>query len=228
VLHRLLQHEEVEHVTIVEIDLDVMRTAARYFDFADALRQELEVSGSGARSSGRIRVEVDDAVQWVGNAAAKPTEERPGPFDLVVIDSTDFSVGSEWSPDTYAQIKMLMRKGDGGHSIMLANLDTPFLSSGHVTPAVQLLVPLFSHVEPYLVNQPEFATGSYAFMFASDGIDPLDPNAVDWGSWEEKKKKKHLETFYYNRAVHSAAFALPQFFRDAGKNKAIALHRHVT
>ena len=32
----------------------------------------------------------------------------------------------------------------------------------------------------YLVTQPEFATGSYAFMLCSDGIDPLDLAAVDW------------------------------------------------
>ena len=180
-----------------------------------------------------MSIVVDDAPRWVMDQSSRPVASRPI-FDLVIIDSTDFSVGGEWSLQTYAQIKLLMR-ADGRDSIMLANLDSPFLSSAHVSPAVQILTPLFKHVHPYLIAQPEFATGSYAFMFCSDGIDPLPSDAkaeakpaatgsadgnredlamtdgVDWVGWEQKQ----LQTRYYNREVHRAAFALPQFFVEA-------------
>lgn len=184
----------------------------------------------------RVTVVVDDATKWVMAQSSQPAPSRPV-FDLIVIDSTDFSVGGQWSPQTYAQIKLLMR-GGGRDSIMLANLDSPFLSSAHVTPAVQILTPVFKHVRPYLITQPEFATGSYAFMFCSDGIDPLPSESdatpvmtervdgdndkhcksaqvltdgVDWLGWERKR----LPTRYYNREIHRAAFALPQFFAEA-------------
>jgi hypothetical protein len=35
---------------------------------------------------------------------------------------------------------------------------------------MQLLAPLYRHVSPFLVSQPEFATGAYAFVFCSDSI----------------------------------------------------------
>jgi spermidine synthase len=187
-----------------------------------------------SKLSPRVSIVVDDAPRWVMDQSSRPAASRPT-FDLVVIDSTDFSVGGEWSLQTYAQLKLLMR-ANGRDSIMLANLDSPFLSSAHVSPAVQILTPLFKHVRPYLITQPEFATGSYAFMFCSDGIDPLPSEAnvetakpattgsagdntvelavtdgVDWMGWERKR----LQTRYYNREVHRAAFALPQFFAEA-------------
>eukprot|EP01043_Picozoa_sp_COSAG02_P037936 COSAG02_NODE_2886_length_7814_cov_3.379123_6_plen_142_part_00 len=110
---------------------------------------------------------------------------------------------------------------------------------------MQVLTPVFKHVRPYLITQPEFATGSYAFMFCSDGIDPVSrpvpsedaseaptstvdsagsnekglhgqqppvlTDGVDWMGWDHKR----LQTRYYNREVHRAAFALPQFFVEA-------------
>eukprot|EP01043_Picozoa_sp_COSAG02_P007580 COSAG02_NODE_229_length_28128_cov_18.529131_19_plen_207_part_00 len=192
-----------------------------------------------SKMDSRVNIVVGDAPRWVTEQSSRPVASRPI-FDLVVIDSTDFSVGGEWSPETYAQIKLLMR-GAGRDSIMLANLDSPFLSSAHVTPAVQVLSPVFKHVRPYLITQPEFATGAYAFMFCSDGIDPvpsedvseaapsraestngddqdlhgmlppLSTDGVDWIGWDHKR----LQTHYYNREVHRAAFALPQFFAEA-------------
>ena len=110
-----------------------------------------------SKMDSRVNIVVGDAPRWVTEQSSRPVASRPI-FDLVVIDSTDFSVGGEWSPETYAQIKLLMR-GAGRDSIMLANLDSPFLSSAHVTPAVQVLSPVFKHVRPYLITQPEFATG---------------------------------------------------------------------
>jgi hypothetical protein len=95
---------------------------------------------------------------------------------------------------------------------VVANLDTPLLTSSHVTPAVHLLAPLYQHVQPFLIAQPEFATGSYAFIFCSDRVDPGDPSSsVDWARWE----RKAIATSYYNRAVHAAAFALPEFLERA-------------
>ena len=54
---------------------------------------------------------------------------------------------------------------------MLANLDTPFLSSVHVTPAVQLLVPLFAHVQPYLLRAtfPQSETNRGTFRVLKRG-----------------------------------------------------------
>ena len=198
----------------------------------------VNTEADASKISSRVNIIVGDAPSWIEQQSSQPAASRPI-FDLVVIDSTDFSVGGEWSSETYAQIKLLMR-GAGRDSILLANLDSPFLSSAHVTPAVQVLTPVFEHVRPYLITQPEFATGGYAFMFCSDGIDPVPPedaseappsadstgsngkglddvqppvltDGVDWMGWD----RKQLQTRYYNREVHRAAFALPQFFAEA-------------
>jgi hypothetical protein len=52
-------------------------------------------------------------------------------FDLIVIDSTDFSLGGGWTYAVHRQLKSLLRSGAQGYgrSAMVANLDTPFISS---------------------------------------------------------------------------------------------------
>ena len=135
--------------------------------------------------------------------------EQAEQFELIIVDSTDYSVGSAWTAATYRHIRALMRPE---HSVLMANADTPFLSSAHLTPAVRLLAPLFEHVHPLVISQPEFVTGHYSFVFCSATIDPLDHGKIDWqGAWEAAA----VETEYYNAEVHRAVFALPEFLRRA-------------
>ena len=68
----------------------------------------VRVNDGRSTTDPRVSIIVDDATQWVDAQAMRPPASRPV-YDIVVIDSTDFSVGGEWSPQTYAQIKLLMR-----------------------------------------------------------------------------------------------------------------------
>jgi hypothetical protein len=68
----------------------------------------VRVNDGRSTTDPRVSIVVDDATQWVDDQSMRPPASRPV-YDLVVIDSTDFSVGGEWSPQTYAQIKLLMR-----------------------------------------------------------------------------------------------------------------------
>ena len=95
-------------------------------------------------------------------------------------------------------------------SLIVANLDSPMLTSSAVTPAIGSLRTFFGHVQLYTVMQPEFVSGIYCFMVASDRIDAAEAR-VEWKAWE----RKAIQTHYYNRDIHEAAFALPTFLQRA-------------
>ena len=75
-----------------------------------------------------------------------PAEERVL-YDLVIIDTTDWSLGGEWSLDFYVMLSFLMTP----RSLVVANLDTPLLTSSAVMPAVGGLRTVFQHVDLYML-----------------------------------------------------------------------------
>lgn len=193
---RVLKHEEVSSVTLCEIDKVVIDSARTWFS------SQL----NGAFSDPRLTIQVGDATKWVKQESAKIVSGVGRPFDLIVIDTTDWSLGGEWSLDFYVTLSAMM----GPSSLVVTNLDTPLLTASAVTPAVGGLKTVFDHVHLFMVRQPEFVTGSYCFMAASKGLDAREAR-VTWRDWEAKA----IETNYYNEDVHEGAFALPAYLQRA-------------
>ena len=197
---RLLQHEEVAAVTMCEIDQVVVDSSRTWFDSAL----------NAGFNDPRLTLLVGDATAWVRRQSMLPAEERVL-YDLVIIDTTDWSLGGEWSLDFYVMLSFLMTP----RSLVVANLDTPLLTSSAVMPAVGGLRTVFQHVDLYMLYQPEFVTGGYTFMIASAAVGAREAR-VGWEAWDAKA----LTTQYYSRDVHTAAFALPAFLRRAVDNAA--------
>ena len=65
----------------------------------------------------------------------------------------------------------------------------------------------FRRAEPYFVPIPLYPSGMWSFTFASDSA---DPQVFD----DARAARIEASTRYYNRAIHRAAFAQPNFVRN--------------
>jgi spermidine synthase len=71
---------------------------------------------------------------------------------------------------------------------------------------VRTLRTSFKRAEPYFVPIPLYPSGMWSFTFASNNIDPQAFDATRAARVETKAR-------YYNREIHRAAFAQPNFVR---------------
>lgn len=77
VLREVLKHPSVQHVDLVEIDREVIELCRRHMPFLN----------KGAFEDPRTKVSVRDAFDFV--------QEDHAPYDLVVVDATDFYEGED-------------------------------------------------------------------------------------------------------------------------------------
>eukprot|EP01051_Picozoa_sp_SAG22_P024649 SAG22_NODE_6930_length_794_cov_1.227338_1_plen_210_part_10 len=108
---RLLEHEPdvVGSVTLVEIDPLVVETCRRFFGFSQAVLPPVptqRAAGAGsAGGDGRLRLVVADGTAWVsGQQQRQPPLPETERYDIVVVDSTDFSLGSSWTRQVYTAL----------------------------------------------------------------------------------------------------------------------------
>ena len=73
-----------------------------------------------------------------------------------------------------------------------------------VAAASEQMSRLFRHSYIFQCYQPTYASGHYAFMFASNSIHPFVARP-DWEAW----RAKAIPTQYYNPDMHYASFLLP-------------------
>lgn len=74
-LREVLKHQNVEHVTMVEIDLAVV----------DMCKQWLPNHSAGAYDDPRVNLVIDDGVKFVNNTREAPDNS----FDVIISDCTD-------------------------------------------------------------------------------------------------------------------------------------------
>ena len=66
---------------------------------------------------------------------------------------------------------------------------------------------MFPIVKPYFAPIPTYPGGNWCWAFCSKDVDPLETVNILQAAEIEK------ETQYYNRDIHRAAFAVPNFMK---------------
>lgn len=190
----LLKHPTMRRVVIAELDAEVIRMA----------RSHLQSVHRGALDDPRVEIRIGDG--WDSTAALINAGER---FDLVILDLTD--------PDTPAHrlytrdYFMLVRRvlADGG--ALALHIGPPAYRPERVRALLAALQSVFPIVRPLGVHVPLY--GAYWGMaVASNHLDPLAIDPLEASNRIAARQLDHLR--YYNEQVHSALFALPNFFRD--------------
>ncbi len=188
-LREVLRHDDVQQVTQVEIDERVTRLAETYFP-------ELCASNGDPRA----QLLFDDGIAHVAAAA-------PDSLDLILVDSTDPVGPAEglFNVDFYRSCARAL--ADGG--LLVQQTESPLLHLDLIR-AVHRAQSEAGFGTHGLISfpQPVYPSGWWSATVAARGaqLPPLN---------EARARTVEARTQYYNRAIHQAALAQPNFVRDA-------------
>ena len=127
--------------------------------------------------------------------------DHPDTFDLIIVDSSD-PIGPGEGLFTHAFYENVYKalKPDG---MVVVQGETPWLDGPLVERICRDLQDIFPIAKAYWGNIPTYPSGTMLFPVGSKKYDPVQP------------VREPVAPFrYYNAAIHTASFALPEFLAD--------------
>ena len=189
----LLKHPTMARVVIAELDSEVVRMS----------REHLHRVHRGALDDPRVAIRIGDG--WETTASLAGAGER---FDLVILDLTDPDTPAHrlYTRDYFELARQVLAPGGA----LALHIGAPAYQAERVRAVLRDLTSVFARVRPLGVHVPLY--GAYWGMaVASDTLDPLALEAAEVARRIESRQLRDLG--YYNEQVHSALFALPNFYR---------------
>jgi len=183
-IREIIKHPSIEKAVLVEIDGRVVEISKKYLP---------EISCA----LGDIRVEVciTDGIKYV--------KEHKNQFDIIMVDSTD-PVGPAvglFAKDFYKAVYEALTQ-DG---VFVAQTESPFFHKDLIKGVYGDVKSIFPIVRLYTCSIPTYPSGYWSFTMGSKKYEPLE---ADSDLMDE------IETRYYCKDIHKAAFALPKFVSD--------------
>ncbi len=184
VIREVLKHEHVKKATLVEIDGRVIEYSKQYLT---------EIAGK--LTDQRVEVLVDDGFMHIAKSENK--------YDVIIVDSTE-PVGpavSLFTKGFYAGIYQALKE-DG---IFVAQTDNPWFKADLIQSVFKDVKEIFPITGLYTANIPTYPSGLWTFTMGSKKYHPLEiPD----------DRFTEMETKYYTKELHKAAFVLPKFVAD--------------
>ena len=190
-LRRALEYPQVQ-ATMVEIDGEVVRVS----------REWLPSIAGDAFEHPRGELIIGDGVAYL-----RETTEQ---FDVICVDSTD-PVGP--AVDLFGEAFYRdARRALGENGIIVTQSGSPLVMLDELQAAVALMRRVFPIVRTYVCSIPIYPGVLWSFTAASMSCDPalIDPTNV-----AARLRANGAPTGWYTPAVHTAAFALPNFLAHA-------------
>jgi len=186
-IRECLKHNTIESIDLVDIDEQVTHVSLRFFS-----------SLSAKFFSEKVNCFFEDGVKYVQSRADK--------YDLIIVDSTDpISVGEGlFTLEFYKNCFNLLSK----RGILVAQSESPIWTPNIVKGISKKLKSVFPKVYYYAASIPTYPSGYWAFSFATNGMHPIN----DFN--EKRFSESNLTLRYYNKEIHRASFALPNFFQE--------------
>lgn len=159
----------------------------------DACREHLPQTAS-ALGDARLELRFEDGVSYM--------KESRETFDVILIDSTDPNGAAQplFGPEFYADVSARLAPG----GIVVAQGESVFYESEMQTTLLRIAYDHFDHCAMFNFSNMTYPGGLWSMMWASKGVHPL-----------KEIRPLPFETFYYNEAIHRAAFQWPEFQRRA-------------
>ncbi len=194
ILREVLKHPEVESVTQVEIDQQVIDMCVEY----------LPNHSAGAYDNPKANIVIADGVDFVNECTEK--------FDVIISDSTDPMGPGEvlFTSRFYQGIANCLNEG----GVFVAQNGVSFLQTDEVITTHKRLSPLFTEASFYSAAVPTYVGGIMTFAWATNN---LTLKHVDLDILEARFAQANLSTRFYTPALHQACFALPRYILDAIK-----------
>ncbi|MGV3489671.1 MAG: polyamine aminopropyltransferase [Tuberibacillus sp.] len=187
VIREAVKHPEVEKVTLVEIDELVIETSKKYLPTI-----------ASAFDHPKVETIVGDGFMHIA--------ESRDAYDVIMVDSTE-PVGPAvklFEKGFYEGISKAL-KDDG---LFIAQTDNPWFKADLIRQVFRDVKEIFPITRLYTANIPTYPSGLWTFTMGSKKYDPLDI-ADD--------RFHDIDTKYYTKALHKAAFVLPKFVEDLTK-----------
>jgi len=197
-VREVLRHDQVEEVTMVEIDGEVIEACKKHLPTIAA-----------AFDDERLNVIVGDGIDFVKKAEAES-------YDLVIVDGSDPVGPAEglFTVDFYKNCYNALN--DRG--ILVAQGESPKFNENAFAELHHAIKGIFgsenAHVSLFYV--PTYPTGMWSFQIGlKDGMMRLDD--IYEAGVDEFVEKQGLR--YYNSSIHRASLALPNFVKTLLKDE---------
>ena len=192
VLRRVLQHSNVSHVVMVEIDGEVIRLSREFLP---------GISGN-AWNDPRAKIIVGDGIAHVREADAAS-------FDVIIVDSTDpVGVGEVLFTDAFYRdcARVLTSRG-----LIVNQCGVPFMQADELSQTSKRRARFFPDVSAYLVAVPSYVGGFMTLGIAGNGdVLAMRPDAATTASRAARAGILDA-TLYWTPDIHVGAFNLPPY-----------------
>lgn len=180
-LREIARYPEVQSIEMVEIDQRVIDISKRYFPKV-----------ASAFSDKRLKLHIADGIAFA--------QEQRGPYDVIVVDSSDPVGPAEqlFTEQFYRHLYRLLDQ-DG---MLVVQSESPIFYADYFKNTYKNMNKVFPITRVYLASIPTYVSGPWTFTVGSKRYQPdkIGDDRVVPGGLK-----------YYNKEVHQAAFALPQF-----------------
>ncbi|MCU4137010.1 polyamine aminopropyltransferase [Buchnera aphidicola (Sitobion avenae)] len=188
ILREVCRHKNIENITMVEIDIDIINLCKKYFPN----------HSKNAYQDSRLKLIIDDGLNFT-----KKTKEK---FDLIISDSTDpVSCGKNlFLSEFYFNCKNCLNK----NGIFVAQNGVFFLQKNESILTYKNLKKHFCDTRFYQANIPTYYGGIMIFAWGSNNTELYKNNLQNIKS---RIKHTKLAFNYYNAKIHMSSFYLPQY-----------------
>ncbi len=188
----VLKHKNVEHVTMVEIDGDVVEYCRKY----------MPSMSDGAFEDPRMELIIGDGIDYV-----KTTDQK---YDVIISDSTDPIGPGEvlYTSEYFSGCKRSLN--DGG--IFVNQNGVSFHQFDEVTTTYRRTSSIFKAATFYSAAVPGYIGGIMTFSW---GTDNPEYKKLSLEEIRNRYLKSGIKTKYYTPEIHLASFALPNYILEA-------------
>lgn len=185
-IREVLRHKSVERAVLCEIDGEVIDVCRKYLP-----------SIAGQLDDPRVEIEVRDGAAYIA--------QHKNTFDVILIDSTDpIGPGEKlFTQQFYRNVYEALTE----NGIMANQSESAMAVPEECTRINKLLKSVFPVVVPYTACVPSYPGAQWTWSFCSKGVRPLDHINEAMAAELEKTCR------YFNRDVHKAVFALPNYVK---------------
>jgi spermidine synthase len=191
VLRRVLQHPNVKHAVMVEIDGEVIRLAKEFLP---------KIAGD-AWSDPRAEVIVGDGIDYVQRAP-------DAAFDVIIVDSTDpIGVGEVLFTDEFYNncARILTPRG-----VVVNQCGVPFMQADELRETSARRRKFFPHVSAYVAAVPTYVGGFMTLGWAAKEA-ALAATPVETIRARAEQAGILKSTQYWTPEIHAGAFNLPPY-----------------
>lgn len=195
-VRELTRYEQIENITMVEIDEVVVNAAKEYLPGI-----------SSALNNPKVNLQIGDGIAFV----EKQAKEAPGSYDLVIVDGSDPLGPAEglFSDAFFKNCHEVLK--DGG--MVCTQAESPMFEAEAFVDVNRCFKEIFGvdNAQVALFFAPTYPSGMWSIQAATKGGARHPMTDVNYEAIESFAEENGLR--YYNADVHRAAFALPTFVR---------------